>query len=187
MKPPARVEKRAHRKYSSAPKQIYLDACKEIREKGISIRRASQKFKVNYSTLRHFKDRLNKSMKGMNELSTMQAKLDRMQPADNLQTIIPNQEITNHSAAEFGSNRLNKHSKQIFSDEQETELTVFVRDTSDYYNGMTSKDVRVLAFVYGVCNQVNLPLCWQERNEATIDWCWGFIKRKNLRSLITSS
>lgn len=74
----------------------------------------------------------------------------------------------------------NKRAQQIFSDEQEAELSKFVRDASDYYNGITSKDVRILAFVYGVCNQVDLPEKWQHKHEASFAWCSGFAKRNKL-------
>lgn len=80
-----------------------------------------------------------------------------------------------------------KRSRQIFTVEQEEELAVFVRDTSIYYNGMSSKDVRTLAFVYGVCNQVDLPPGWRDTHQASFDWCLGFIKRNNLNSMMITS
>lgn len=80
-----------------------------------------------------------------------------------------------------------KRPRQIFSVEQEEELAVFVRDASNYYNGMSSKDVRILAFVYGVCNQVDLPVGWRESHQASFDWCLGFIKRNKLTPMMTSS
>lgn len=79
-----------------------------------------------------------------------------------------------------------KRSRQIFTIEQEEELATFVRDTSDYYSGMSSKDVRTLAFVYGVCNQVELPAGWQETHQASFDWCLGFIKRNKLTPVMTT-
>lgn len=73
--------------------------------------------------------------------------------------------------------------KRIFTAEQEKELSRFVREASDFYNGMTSRDVRILAYVYGVCNQVNFPMTWLNRHEATFAWCSGFAKRHKLRLL----
>lgn len=77
--------------------------------------------------------------------------------------------------------------QQIFSDQQEEELSTFVRDASDYYNGMTSKDVRILAFVYGVCNQVDLPIGWRNKHEASLVWCSGFTKRNKLSLSVSSN
>lgn len=45
---------------------------------------------------------------------------------------------------------------------------------------MTSKVVRILAFVYGVCNQVDLPVGWHYNHEASLAWCAGFTKRNKL-------
>lgn len=77
--------------------------------------------------------------------------------------------------------------RQIFSLQQEEELATFVRETSDYYNGMSSKDVRTLAFVYATCNRVEIPAGWKESSEASFDWCLGFIKRNKLSPMMTTS
>lgn len=77
--------------------------------------------------------------------------------------------------------------RQIFSLQQEEELANFVRETSDYYSGMSSKDVRTLAFVYAVCNRVEMPTGWRESSQASFDWCLGFIKRNKLSPMMTTS
>lgn len=79
-----------------------------------------------------------------------------------------------------------KRPRQIFSVDQEEELAVHVRDTSNYYGGMSSKDVRTLAYVFGTCNQVDMPSGWQETHQASFDWCLGFIKRNKLTPMMTS-
>lgn len=73
-----------------------------------------------------------------------------------------------------------KRPRQIFTMEQENELADYVRDTSNYYSGLSSKEVRILAFVYGVCNQVEMPPGWRESHQASFDWIVGFIKRTKL-------
>ncbi|XP_055303422.1 uncharacterized protein LOC129569050 [Sitodiplosis mosellana] len=70
--------------------------------------------------------------------------------------------------------------RQVFSMEQENQLADYVRETSHYYSGLSSKEVRILAFVYGVCNQVEMPNGWHETHQASFDWCVGFIKRTKL-------
>lgn len=74
--------------------------------------------------------------------------------------------------------------RQIFTMQQENELAHFVRETSNYYSGISSKEVRILAFVYGVCNQVEMPIGWRESHQASFDWIVGFMKRTKLPSTI---
>lgn len=260
MKPPVPAERSERKKYCIAPQKTYLDACEEMRVTGISFRKAAEKYNVNYVTLRRFCSRLNKSMNGMNGMSSvhqqsnmnsMHQQSNQMQPDVTIQPInnqsqlkqrsptslispqissqiasqihaqiqsqiqsqikmqlqtpsppmkvprpkIPPPPITmpnqTSPAASITTNANNsagyKRARQIFSVEQEEELAVFVRDASNYYNGMSSKDVRILAFVYGVCNQVDLPVGWRESHQASFDWCMGFIKRNKLTPMMTSS
>lgn len=70
--------------------------------------------------------------------------------------------------------------RQIFTMQQEFELADYVRDTSNYYSGLSSKEVRILAFVYGICNQVDMPTGWHESHQASFDWIIGFMKRTKL-------
>lgn len=70
--------------------------------------------------------------------------------------------------------------RQVFTMEQENQLADYVRETSNYYSGLSSKEVRIMAFVYGVCNLVEMPTGWHESHQASFDWCVGFIKRTKL-------
>lgn len=70
--------------------------------------------------------------------------------------------------------------RQIFTMQQEFELADYVRDTSNYYSGLSSKEVRILAFVYGICNRVDMPTGWHESHQASFDWIVGFMKRTKL-------
>lgn len=80
-----------------------------------------------------------------------------------------------------------KRPRQIFTLSQEEQLAVYVRDTATYYSGLSSKEVRILAFVYGVCNSVDMPSGWRETHQASFDWCLGFIKRNKLSPMILAS
>lgn len=84
--------------------------------------------------------------------------------------------ITNISNGGF------RRPRQVFTMEQENQLADYVRETSNYYSGLSSKEVRILAFVYGVCNQVEMPNGWHESHQASFDWCVAFIKRTKLPS-----
>lgn len=81
----------------------------------------------------------------------------------------------------IGTNSSNsRRARQIFTQGQEEQLAVYVRDTSNYYSGLSSKEVRIMAYVWGVCNQVEMPPGWHESHQASFDWCVGFIKRTKL-------
>lgn len=71
-------------------------------------------------------------------------------------TLLPNTLPTNGiQMPAFASNHGgSRRPRQVFSVEQENELADYVRETSNYYSGLSSKEVRILAFVYGVCNSV---------------------------------
>lgn len=82
------------------------------------------------------------------------------------------------------SNAGYKRPRQIFTLQQEEQLAAYVRDTANYYSGLSSKEVRIMAFVYGVCNQVEMPAGWRESHQASFDWCIGFIKRNKLSPMV---
>lgn len=93
--------------------------------------------------------------------------------------------IDNNNTAATNPNY--KRPRQIFTLSQEEQLAVHVRDTATYYSGLSSKEVRILAFVFGVCNQVDMPVGWRETHQASFDWCLGFIKRNKLAPMILTS
>lgn len=84
------------------------------------------------------------------------------------------------SIAKISNSIGSKKPRMIFTMEQEEQLAVFVRDTSNYYSGLSSKELRILAFVFGVCNQVEMPPGWLEHHQASLEWCIAFIKRVKL-------
>lgn len=88
--------------------------------------------------------------------------------------------INGINSTNFVNNGGFKRPRQIFTMEQENQLADYVRETSNYYSGLSSKEVRIMAFVYGVCNQVDMPVGWKESHQASFDWIVGFIKRTKL-------
>lgn len=80
-----------------------------------------------------------------------------------------------------------KRPRQIFTLQQEEQLAAYVRDTANYYSGLSSKEVRIMAFVYGVCNHVEMPVGWRETHQASFDWCIGFIKRNKLSPMVVQT
>nr|XP_042911567.1 MFS-type transporter clz9-like [Parasteatoda tepidariorum] len=68
------------------------------------------------------------------------------------------------------------HSK-VFDTAQELILCKYVLDAADLYYGLTTKDVRKLAYQCAVTYQLKFPDNWSEFEMAGIDWLRGFLKR----------
>lgn len=92
----------------------------------------------------------------------------------------PNANVNTNATTNLSNGGGFRRPRQVFSMEQENQLADYVRETSNYYSGLSSKEVRILAFVYGVCNQVEMPIGWHDTHSASFDWCVGFIKRTKL-------
>lgn len=133
--------------------------------------------------LKHAKQR--KSFTHQNQTQSTSKLLPRLQP-NPMQSSLMHTEPCEPEEINTPSPTVYKRPRQIFSIDQEDELAVHVRDTSNYYGGMSSKDVRTLAYVFGTCNQVDMPSGWQETHQASFDWCLGFIKRNKLTPMMTS-
>lgn len=104
-------------------------------------------------------------------------------PNVNLNTITNNNpQVIPNTISNISNTGSFRRPRQVFTMEQENQLADYVRETSNYYSGLSSKEVRIMAFVYGVCNQVEMPTGWHETHQASFDWCVGFIKRTKLPS-----
>ncbi|XP_049766151.1 uncharacterized protein LOC126095391 [Schistocerca cancellata] len=78
-----------------------------------------------------------------------------------------------------------KRSRQVFSDEQEAEREEYIQKAAKLYYGHSAKEVRSLAFDYGVNNNVKFPIGWSDVELASTDWFGGFLKRKKTLSIRT--
>lgn len=67
--------------------------------------------------------------------------------------------------------------RQIFSVETEIELVEYITYSSKILFGLTTKEVRSLAFQYAVANNISVPQNWSEVAMASVDWLQGFLKR----------
>jgi hypothetical protein len=54
---------------------------------------------------------------------------------------------------------------------------------SKLYCGLSTKDVRSLAYQYAVKNYVTIPAGWYEKQQASCDWLSSFLKWKNALSI----
>jgi hypothetical protein len=73
--------------------------------------------------------------------------------------------------------------RPIFMDEEEVLLSEYLQKSCRMYFGLTSEEVRKLAYQFAVKKNKSIPLNWQANNLAGIDWFQGFMNRHNEISL----
>ena len=69
-----------------------------------------------------------------------------------------------------------KHS-QIFDQEQETSLANYLEKCSGMFHGLTTKNVRTLAYEMAFLNRIEMPATWTEKQIAGREWLFGFLRR----------
>ncbi|KAI9562464.1 hypothetical protein GHT06_009897 [Daphnia sinensis] len=67
--------------------------------------------------------------------------------------------------------------RKVFSSEQESNLSSYVIRASDIYHGITTTDMRRLAYQYATQEKCIVPLSWSVKKEAGRDWLSGFMRR----------
>ncbi|XP_045457548.1 MFS-type transporter clz9-like [Melitaea cinxia] len=72
--------------------------------------------------------------------------------------------------------------RRIFSQEQEAQLTDYLKRSSKMCYGLTTTQVKELAYQFAAANHV-APEKWIEQQKATKDWFRGFMKRNPSLSL----
>lgn len=75
------------------------------------------------------------------------------------------------------------HCRQVFSQQQETELAAYLIVAQKLNHGLTPVDTRKLAFIYARANQVKMPSSWQAKEQAGKDWFTMFVKRNQSLSI----
>lgn len=81
---------------------------------------------------------------------------------------------------------IRKHGfKNIFSLEEENILVEYLLDASNMCYGLTEKGARLLAFEYAVANHKRIPLSWEEKRCAGVEWLFCFRKRHPVLRLRT--
>ncbi len=76
-----------------------------------------------------------------------------------------------------------QHNTQIFTLQQEQELTAYLKTCSLLNHGLTPNETRKVAHQYAVANNVKCPQNWNVRKEASRDWFTGFLKRNKTLSI----
>lgn len=73
--------------------------------------------------------------------------------------------------------------RRILSADEEMLLSDYLKQSCRMYFGLSSEEVRKLAFEFAFMNNKNLPSNWIEKSTAGIDWFQGFMKRHSDISL----
>lgn len=71
----------------------------------------------------------------------------------------------------------NFHHRQTFTPEKEKELALYLIVAQKLNHGLTPRQTRILAFIYGKANAIEMPLQWHKNESAGEDWFAAFLKR----------
>lgn len=72
---------------------------------------------------------------------------------------------------------------RVFNDDQELLLETYLKSAADLYYGLTTRDVRKLAFECARRYYLKMPSKWSEMELAGVDWLDGFMKRHRSLSI----
>lgn len=67
--------------------------------------------------------------------------------------------------------------KKVFKVDQECSLADYLKTSAKMCHGLTTKQVRELAYQYAVHLNLAIPSSWEEHNTASLVWLKGFLKR----------
>lgn len=74
---------------------------------------------------------------------------------------------------------------QVFTKEEEEELTEYLLMASRLYYGLTNNNTKTLAYQYAKMNRKSYPKNWDRNEAAGSDWLRGFMERNPVLSLRT--
>ncbi|XP_031328879.1 tigger transposable element-derived protein 6-like [Photinus pyralis] len=72
---------------------------------------------------------------------------------------------------------------KVFTEEREKELVSYCTSASKLYFGLTTKDLRKLAYEFAKHLKLNFPSKWEESQMASIDWYKAFMQRNPILSV----
>jgi hypothetical protein len=67
--------------------------------------------------------------------------------------------------------------RQVFSSNMEKELSSYLQECAKMHYGLSTKELRRLAYEFALQNKVPIPTNWQANKMSTTDWLSGFLKR----------
>jgi len=72
---------------------------------------------------------------------------------------------------------------RIFNNLQESMLTNYLKNCADMYFGLSTKDVKKLAYEFALKLDLKIPPSWTKHEFAGDDWFSSFLKRNNTLSI----
>ncbi|XP_031332515.1 uncharacterized protein LOC116162896 [Photinus pyralis] len=87
-----------------------------------------------------------------------------------------------HNIVEFKYNP-NIAVKQVFSTQQEEMICQYLKTASKMHYGLSTKQVKRLAYQYAIALKLQLPRQWEEKKEAGKEWLFGFMRRNRTLSI----
>ncbi|CAH2013872.1 unnamed protein product [Acanthoscelides obtectus] len=75
--------------------------------------------------------------------------------------------------------------RKIFNDAEEQELAKYTEYSAKIYYGLTTSDLRKLAFHFAIANNISVPENWKVKEIASKDWLYGFLKGHQTLSVRT--
>ena len=124
---------------------LYKNAYDEVKL-GVSLRRAAEKYGVNYVSLLRYK-----------------RKIDAVNDDDH-------EQVQNVRMGYVAHNK-------VFNEDQERQLAKYLMRCADIYFGLSTKEVRKLAFELTVKYNLKAPSTWLENETAGEEWFRSFMKR----------
>ncbi|KAJ8933909.1 hypothetical protein NQ314_013710 [Rhamnusium bicolor] len=73
--------------------------------------------------------------------------------------------------------------RQVFTSEQKTQLSDYVKKAADIYFGLSPKEVRRMAFLFASSLNLRMPENWKKLELAGADWFSAFLKRNTTLSI----
>ncbi|KAF2889487.1 hypothetical protein ILUMI_16685 [Ignelater luminosus] len=67
--------------------------------------------------------------------------------------------------------------RKVFTKDQEEELGAYVAHSAKLYYGLTTSDLRKLAYEYAIANNIAVSEVWKSSPMASKNWLFGFLKR----------
>ena len=65
----------------------------------------------------------------------------------------------------------------MFADDEEMALMEYIVKASKLYQGLSKRDVKKLAYEFGIATDLSIPVNWLKNKSAGENWLEGFRKR----------
>ncbi|XP_043465707.1 uncharacterized protein LOC122500710 isoform X2 [Leptopilina heterotoma] len=165
--------------------EILTEAIRAVKN-GNSISKTAKDFNLNFETLRTHVNRLDETKKEklhktVNENQLKEA-ITSVKKGTGIRKAADDFKV-NYQILRSNINCSKENSYKVFSNEQETALMKYLLKSSAMFYGLSTRDVRCLAFSFAKRLNLSMPKSWEDNKIAGADWLIGFMKRHSDLSL----